>query len=254
MAQKSVESYKMGLAAGLDKALDIVQRGGGADEIQAEIRFSKVSGIDSRVLSQDLADATVTIKKLAVDTTRVAMLAAVHDAYGFGKKRLERCLKEYDKLASYMDRGWLYWFDLIQELQRLAGWDLGFSEVDHLPYYKRPEPEDAYEEPDLIDRRDWVELLERGHLSEKKLPDGTMSGSDRDGRELWSYRGAYQQVQAYDYLWGFINGREAEKARQQAVRDAKARVEAAAQKPKQPTKKYAGKAGRKRAAKEQHTL
>jgi len=248
MAQKSVESYKMGLAAGLDKALDIVQRGGGADEIQAEIRFSKVSGIDSRVLSQDLADATVTIKKLAVDTTRVAMLAAVHDAYGFGKKRLERCLKEYDKLASYMDRGWLYWFDLIQELQRLAGWDLGFSEIDHPPYYKRPEPEDAYEEPDLIDRRDWIELLERGHLSEKKLPDGTMSVTDRDGRELWSYKGPWQQIQAYDYLDGLVDGWRMERERQQAIRETKARAEAAAQKPKQqPVKKYAGKAGRKKA-------
>lgn len=247
MAQRSVESYKMGLAAGLDKALDIVQRGGGADEIQNEIRFSKVSGIDSRVLSQDLADATVMIKKLAVDTTRVAMLAAVHDAYGFGRKRLERCLKEYDKLASYMDRGWLYWLDLIQELQRLAGWDLGFSEVDHLPYYRRPDPEDTWEEPDLIDRRDWVALLERGHMSERKREDGTMAVSDRDGTELVAYKGPWQQIQAYDYLDGLVDGREMERRRQQAVRDARAMAGAAAQKPKQPQKKHAGKAGRKKA-------
>ena len=146
--------------------------------------------------------------------------------------------------------------DVIKDLQKKAGWDLAISESKDLPYYERPEAEDLYKEPDLIDRRTWVGMLERGHLTEKKQEDGTMSVLDRDGVELWSYRGAYQQVQAYDYLWGFINGREAEKARQQAVRDAKARAEEmargqAARRPTQKamTKKPAGKAGRRKAAK-----
>ena len=182
---------------GFARACEIAERDG-LEALMAEKRFRGILGTTIRMTSSELDYASEDIKKTFMHTMEVAMLSAAHDAFGFGEKRLIKLLREFDKLSAYMANGWIYWMDLITELEQEHHIALAIKDgAEHLLQYSRPDPEDIYTELDFISKKDWDERLRFLDL----MDDGKKV-HDESGYIWWDYDNPYDKIQIYDILGG----------------------------------------------------
>lgn len=93
---KKINDYMTGREDGLLMALDIVKKDGVA-ALEKEIQFRNVTGIRMPLAKKDLDKATVKIKEQLLDTVTVLSVATLHDEFGFGEKRLNKFIDEYQK-------------------------------------------------------------------------------------------------------------------------------------------------------------
>ena len=173
---------------------------GGEEALHKEARFRSITGFESRLTLTELDQATAGehIKDLTYRTIRLAMLAVLHDEFGFGQKRLQRVMVQFDKLAQYLDRGWCFWADLEQELKEQTGIEALIADGDgRLKAYYRPEPEDVYEAKDLIDPVAWREQLKSLGLVEM---DGKIM--TKAGQVLAVVENEYDRIQISDVMIG----------------------------------------------------
>lgn len=173
---------------------------GGPEALHKEARFRSITGFESRLTLTELDQATAgeQIKELTYRMVRLAMLAALHDEFGFGQKRLQKVMIAFDKLAQYMDRGWCFWADLEQELKEQTGIDAQIADGDgRLKAYYRPENEDVYTPKDLIDPTAWREQLKALGLEEN---DGKIM--TKSGQVLGVIRNEYDRIQYSDVMIG----------------------------------------------------
>lgn len=202
--------YACGRDDGLLKALEIV-RDGGVEALEKEIRFRGITGIHTSLSTKELDKATEKIKEITFETVQISCISILHDEFGFGKKRCQQFMKAFDKLDAYLVQGWVYWIDLIESIRK----DIGF-EMEHEALsrngmggrYSHPEPEDIYDESDIIVKEDWDHLLRELHFSETEIEKGKYEIYDEEGAPCLRYEGIYNKIQVFDVMTGILIAKE----------------------------------------------
>ena len=180
---------------GFSRACEIAEKEG-VEGLLREKKFRGVTDFSGRMTTGDLDRYTKQIKELAFNTVRIGFIASLHDAFGFGEKRIQKVMNEFDKLAEYLTKGWVYWADIIQDVQDRFDLDLKIMEGDdRLISYTRPANEDFYTEVDWIDPKAWKERISFLGFTD----DGKTVSS---GEDSWDYENEYDKVQLYDFLGG----------------------------------------------------
>ena len=203
---KKQTEYVRGRADGLELALRIVKEGG-VESLEEEIRFRGALGIHTSIARREFEVAAEEIKKLTIETMMVAWVSILHDEFGFGRIRCDRALESFRKLTGYLDRGWLYWMDLVAEIKQRLGVRLQLERItpENLGQaYAHPEPDDIYTEADLLLPEAWQSALNLLHFTERPRDDGWMEILDEEGKPIINYRGVYNQIQVYDVLHGML--------------------------------------------------
>lgn len=186
-------------AEGFDTACRIAEERG-LEGLMAEKRFRGVTGVKCRITSTDLDTMGEEIKTIMFQTIRIAFCSVLHDKFGFGKKRISQLFDGIDKLAAYMDHGWIYWMDLIVEIQKRIGKDLSFAfDNENFRVWQRPEDQDFYDEADFIEKEAWD-----ARIKFLGLTDDGKQVKDRTGLWCWKYGDEYNKVRIYDELGGII--------------------------------------------------
>ena len=190
----NIKDYAAGRDDGLLKAYQIV-KDKGLDGLREELRFRGATKIHTSYAVKELDEATERIKEILFETIRISMVAILHDEFGFGQKRCQHAIDAFDKLTMYLDRGWLYWVDLIDEIRqrlRLTMTDDIMKASDMGGKYSHPAPEDIYDEPDLVDQEHWKHLLKSLGFSERKNPNGkSYDIFNENGAPIFRYEGQY---------------------------------------------------------------
>lgn len=88
-----LDQYMQGRTEGMELALRIA-KDKGIEELEKEVRFRQKTGISLNVTRQELNKASNKIKEMTLDTFTLLSVAALHDAFGFGKQRCERYMKK----------------------------------------------------------------------------------------------------------------------------------------------------------------
>ena len=196
--------FSKGRDEGLEVALRIVQGGGTAKDIEKEIRFREKTGISMGLSNEELNKACERIKELTCGTMKIAMAAAIADSYGFGTKRIQRALDNFDKLTEYLANGWTYWIDVVDELKARYHLDLSIEDGrETLRHYSRPESADLWEECDLVAKEPWEAILKQAGYTQGVSNAGYPCVFD--GKiPLIEYRDKYEQVEAYAMIQGVL--------------------------------------------------
>lgn len=195
--------YDAGRLDGLSLGLRIAKEDG-IEALEKECRMRGAWKIHTALAAKEVDKATEQIKEICYQTMMVAWLSVLHDTFGFGQIRCQRAVNAMQKLTSYLQHGWLYWYDLIETLTK----DLNLTlEVDALTSdrmgraYRHPEPDDIYTEADMVDEDYWKDILKRLRFSEQTDDSGTTI-LDENGKTLMHFDGQFGKVQAYDVLYG----------------------------------------------------
>lgn len=195
--------YQNGRMDGLLLALKIV-KDGGVEALEKECQLRGAWKIHTNLAMKELDKATEPMKDILYDTILIASLSALHDTFGFGRIRCQRYMDSFHKLIQYLKNGWLYWYDLIEELKERLNLELEFPELtsDSMGrVYAYPEPEDVYMEQDLVVPEYWKGILKELNYSEIK--DGKeWFILDENGKPLMCYQTKYDQIGVYDALTG----------------------------------------------------
>ena len=209
MADK-LKEYRRGRIDGLLMALTIV-RDGGIEALVKEIETRGKMGINTALCMKELDVASNTIKNVAVETIRIACVSILHDKFGFGQTRCQRFVNAFDKLAEYLDKGWIVWMDLIDQIKKDLKLDMPdtWLEKDGIGgAYAHPDPEDLYEEPDLISEEMWKAMLKSLKFSEKQIAKDRYQIFDNHDIPILQYEGIYNKIQVYDVLNGIQIARD----------------------------------------------
>lgn len=198
--------YEAGRLDGLDLALRIA-RESGVEGLEKQVKMRGAWGIHTHLAVKELDEATERIKQITIQTVQVAALSILHDTFGFGKVRCQRFMKSFDKLCVYLNRGWLYWYDLITEINNEIQLDLRtdiITETSMGTTYAHPEPEDIYSENDLVVEEEWKAILKELGFSEEAETDeeGWNWIRDEEGKRFIRWKGQFNKIQVYDTLCG----------------------------------------------------
>ena len=215
-----MKSFQSGREEGLLLAKKIVKEGG-LEALEDEIRFRNLTKVKTSVTQKEISMAAEQIKEMCCETIKIAMVAAIHDAYGFGRKRIEKALVKFDKTTAYLRQGWLTWSDMIEDIKSELGMTLNLKFVteENLGIiYAHPTMEDCYDDPSWVDDNAWKTMLKCAGFKERAVPDekDCFDLLDEDGEVQFSYYGSFQRIQMYDFLWGVVwcRGHDAEKTAQ----------------------------------------
>ena len=167
---------------GFERACEIARK----DGLQAlfdEQRFRGITGFRGRLTSSELEYCDMDVKNLIFGLFRICFVSVLYDEFGFRQKRLTRFLAATDKISEYARHGWIYWVDIVDAIRERVEVDLSIADgKNHLKSYDRPDNEDMYEEPDLIDEKAWTARLRSLGLQD----DGTRV-TNPSGTLYWEY-------------------------------------------------------------------
>lgn len=124
-----VDDYSAGRADGLRMARDIVARDG-LEELEKEIRFRNITGINVGLTRKELDKATEKIKMRTLDTVLVMSVMALRDTFGYGKKRIRRFIANVNRKADCIMSEMVTWDDYIQTIQKELGIEMKIREND----------------------------------------------------------------------------------------------------------------------------
>lgn len=115
-----LDQYMQGRTEGMEFALRLV-KDKGIEGLEKEIRFRNRSGISLNVTSQELNAASDKIKDMTLDTVTALGIAALHDCFGFGKKRCERWKDTFKEGAKLLQEDMATWQDYINSIEEEIG-------------------------------------------------------------------------------------------------------------------------------------
>ena len=123
MKDKNMDYFR----AGMDHAWDVIQKDG-VEELEKEIRFRNVTGINSRLRLREIDTGVQGIKNLSIKTVTALSVAVLYGEFGFGKKRIERFLDTFEKAVVDLSRGIVTWPDICENIEKLTHVRVGLLE------------------------------------------------------------------------------------------------------------------------------
>lgn len=118
-----VDEYTAGRMQGLLQARDLV-RVGGLEELDNEIEFRNMTGINTALTRKELDKACDKIKAMTLDTMLVIGVATLHDEFGFGEKRCQRFIERVNLKADCLMSDMATWTDYIEMIREEIGIDM----------------------------------------------------------------------------------------------------------------------------------
>lgn len=118
-----LKSYQDGRKDGLLLALKLVKEGG-VENLEKEISFRSLTGINTALARKDLDKASDPIKAMVIDTVCVMSIHVLHDEFGFGNGRIQRFMGRFQEKADCLEQGNLDWDDIVKVNQEELGIDL----------------------------------------------------------------------------------------------------------------------------------
>lgn len=203
--QQEIERYQSGFTEGMKNALDILKKGGCADDIAHSLKDRaswKIGPMPDEILNQMFTTAT----KMAIVSQGILVCAALHDLFGFGEQRLKRTMEKVEKAGHYIEKGWVTYFDLVEGLKDSAKYEsiVVNENKEAFGKYWRPDLEDTWSPADFIDPAVYQAMLRNLSMSERIEEDGAHTLIFPDGRPYFSWETPWEQVQAFDVLCGMF--------------------------------------------------
>lgn len=118
-----LKSYQDGRKDGLLLALKLVKEGG-LENLEKEISFRSLTGINTALARKDLDRASDPIKAMVIDTVCVMSIHVLHDEFGFGPSRIQRFMERFQEKADCLEHGNLDWDDIVKINQEELGIDM----------------------------------------------------------------------------------------------------------------------------------
>ena len=117
------DDYMRGRADGLNYALQIAEKKG-LEGLREECRFRNATGIPQQIPREAFNEYEQRVKSCTIDTVMSMALIALVDAFGFGKKRLERFRDEFEHYCRQMVGEYVTWSDIVEALKEEKGIDM----------------------------------------------------------------------------------------------------------------------------------
>lgn len=115
--------YQRGRDDGLQLALRIVKKDG-IQGLERELEYRRITGLNTSLAARDLEKSADKIKEMAMDTMSILGVAALHDAFGFGKSRCMKFLDKMDEGSELVKRNMATWKDYIDGIKEELDLDL----------------------------------------------------------------------------------------------------------------------------------
>lgn len=116
----NMDKYQSGRMDGLLMAQRIV-REGGAEALDEEIRFRGASRIHAGLAKKDLIKNSDALKEMCFDMALVICVAALHDEFGIGEKRMMRFIDKVQEGLTYLADDYAEWGDYVREISDQIG-------------------------------------------------------------------------------------------------------------------------------------
>lgn len=104
-------------------ALRIVKKDG-IQGLERELEYRRITGLNTSLAARDLEKSADKIKEMAMDTMSILGVAALHDAFGFGKSRCMKFLDKMDEGSELVKRNMATWKDYIDGIKEELDLDL----------------------------------------------------------------------------------------------------------------------------------
>ena len=202
--------WQNGRMDGLALALQIV-KDGGVEALEKECRMRGAWRMNTSRSAKELDKLTDHVKSITYQTILIAGLSVLHDNFGFGHKRCQQFVNGFDKLVSYLDHGWLYWFDVIEDIQSRLNLDVELSALSSESLgraWAHPEHADVYTEQDFVDPKFWEGMLKANGFTEGVNEKGENVVFDETGAEWFAYDSKFDQIGVYDAMQGILWAKE----------------------------------------------
>jgi hypothetical protein len=116
MKSKEYNNYLLGL----NKALEVVTASG-VDALRNEIRFRGKIGAPVNVSKGAFEEFQESVKRDAIQATLVMSSWVLHDKFGFGRKRLDKFVTEYNELSACLVGDFVDWGGIVGALAEECG-------------------------------------------------------------------------------------------------------------------------------------
>ncbi len=107
----NLKDYEKGRKDGLLLALRIV-RDGGLENLEKEIQFRNLTGIETALARKELDRASEAIKAMTIDTICNMSVHTLHDEFGFGPKRIAQFIARFQEKTDCLEEGRMDWADI----------------------------------------------------------------------------------------------------------------------------------------------
>lgn len=111
-----ISDYDSGRRDGLRMAMQIVKESG-LEELEKEIRFRNITGINTSIPKKELEKACEKIKNRTLDTMLVISVSVLHDKFDWGRVRCQRYIDHVNNLADSLIKDMCTWDDYIQMIK-----------------------------------------------------------------------------------------------------------------------------------------
>ena len=124
-----VDDYTSGRAAGMLLARDIVKKDG-LEELEKEIHFRNITGINTILSKKELDKACEKIKVRTLDTMLTIAVATLHDEFGFGQARCKRFIDRLNLKADCLVDDMASWDDYVKLIKDEIGIEMTIRDND----------------------------------------------------------------------------------------------------------------------------
>lgn len=121
MAKK--DDYMRGRNEGMAFALQIAEKKG-LEGLREECEFRGATNVPSQIPKEAFDECERRVKACTIDTVMSMSLIALVDAFGFGRKRLERFRNEFEHYIGQMTGAYVSWPDIVEALKEEKGVDI----------------------------------------------------------------------------------------------------------------------------------
>lgn len=126
MARNKEEQARL---EGMAQALRIA-KANGIEGLEADLKMRNITGLPCRVSKSVLDECVTRIKNNMVDTFTIMVAYTLHCKFGYGPKRLDRFIREFNFQAECLSDDYCTWEDQIEVLRQECGLDLDIRKND----------------------------------------------------------------------------------------------------------------------------
>ena len=115
-----MDRYAIGRMDGLLLAHAIVHESG-IEALDAELKFRGATKVHTAIAKKELIKASEDLKEMCFDMALVICVAAIHDVFGIGEKRMLRFIDKVKEGLDLISDDYAEWGDITREISNQIG-------------------------------------------------------------------------------------------------------------------------------------